>query len=176
MTLTGTANAGVNDPARRARTPARSRSSHRRARRLRLRLRGPRPPTAAATPTAPPSSPARPGEPHRGHDRLRLPLGQASTTFTLLQVKGTPSGATVEVRCKGPKCPAKSFKKHNAPRVLSLKPWLRKPLRAGTVPTVTVTKPGTFGMVKTFKVRANKRPSISERCLAPDSRSRASCT
>ena len=71
--------------------------------------------------------------------------------------------------------PREVLQEANAPRVLSLKPWLRKPLRAGTVLTVTVTKPGTFGMVKTFKVRANKRPSISERCLAPDSRSRASC-
>ena len=44
-----------------------------------------------------------------------------------------------------------------------------------TVLTVTVTKPGSFGMVKTFTVRANQRPSIAERCLAPDSRARASC-
>ena len=32
-------------------------------------------------------------------------------------------------------------------------------LRAGTVLTVTVTKPGAFGMVKTLTVKKNKRPT-----------------
>jgi hypothetical protein len=103
-----------------------------------------------------------------------------STTFTLLQVKGVPSGATVDVTCKGKGCPTTKGKaarltRKNAPRVLSLKPWIKKPLSAGTVLTVTVTKPGSFGMVKKFTVRARKRPQITESCLAPNSTSRASC-
>ena len=175
VTLTGTTNAGVNGtPLTRSNTGT-------------ITVLAPPPPApapapagappapAAATPTAPPVIPTPPSR-IAVTIAFDFPSAKQSTTFTLLQVKGAPSGATVEVRARCPKCPAKSsLKKHNAPRVLSLKPWLRKPLRAGTVLTVTVTKPGTFGMVKTFKVRANKRPSISERCLAPDSRSRASC-
>jgi hypothetical protein len=104
-----------------------------------------------------------------------------STTFSLLQVKGAPSGSTIEVTCKGKACPKSKGKairltKRNPPRVFSLKPWLKKPLRAGTVLTVTVTKPGSFGMVKTFTVRASTRPRITERCLQPNSKTaRATC-
>ena len=105
-----------------------------------------------------------------------------SSTFTLLQLKGAPSGASVDVVCSGKACPKRKGKatrltKPNAPSTLSLKPWLKKPLRVGTVLKVTVTKPGSFGMVKTFKVRANQRPLITTTCLEPNSKtSRTSCT
>lgn len=111
-----------------------------------------------------------------------FPAAGKSTTFTLLQVKGAPKGATIAVTCKGKGCPKQKGKatrltKRNAPRAFTLKPWLKKPLRAGTVLTVTVTKPGSFGMVKKFTVRANNRPKITETCLKPDSKTaRAACT
>jgi hypothetical protein len=109
-----------------------------------------------------------------------FPSAGKSTTFSLLQVKGSPSGATVDVTCKGKSCPKRKAKttrltKPNAPSTLSLKPWLNKSLRAGTVLKVTATKPGSFGMVKTFKVRANQRPQITTTCLQPNSKSRAAC-
>lgn len=106
--------------------------------------------------------------------------GAKSSTFTLLQVKGAPSGATVDVTCRGKGCPKRKGKavrltKPNAPSTLSLKPWLKKSLRVGTILKVTVTKPGSFGMVKTFKIRADQRPLITTTCLQPNSKSRASC-
>lgn len=134
------------------------------------------PPSAPVIP-APSAAPAVAPPPGRINVTIAFdfPSATKSTTFTRLQVKGAPSGATVSVTCKG-KCPARKFTKRNAPRTLTLKPWLKKPLRAGTVLTVTVTKPGSFGMVKTFTVRANKRPQITTRCLQPGSRTaRASC-
>ena len=133
------------------------------------------PPVAAPRPAAPPG-------------RINVTIafdgtrGAKSSTFTLLQVKGAPSGATVDAVCRGKGCPktkgkAARLTKRNAPSTLSLKPWLKKPLRAGTVLRVTVTRPGSFGMVKTFKVRANQRPAITTSCLQPNSKtSRASCS
>jgi hypothetical protein len=110
-----------------------------------------------------------------------FPSAGKSTTFSLLQLKGAPSGSTVDVTCRGKGCPKRKGKatrltKTNAPSTLPLKPWLKKPLRAGTVLKVTVTKPGAFGMVKTLKVRANQRPQITTTCLQPNSKSRATCT
>jgi hypothetical protein len=109
-----------------------------------------------------------------------FPSATKTTAFNLLQVKGAPAGATVKVTCKGKTCPKQKGKlarliKRNAPRALTLKPWLKKPLRAGTVLTVTVTKPDSFGMVKKLTVRANKRPTITTTCLQPNSKSRARC-
>ena len=62
-----------------------------------------------------------------------FPRAGKSTTFSLLQVKGAPSGATVDVTCIGKFCPKRKGKatrltKSNAPSTLSLKPWLKKPL------------------------------------------------
>jgi hypothetical protein len=63
------------------------------------------------------------------------------------------------------------------PRVLSLRPWLKRPLRAGAVLTVTVTKPAAFGIVKKLVVRRDRGPSITERCLQPGSKTaRAACS
>jgi hypothetical protein len=56
-----------------------------------------------------------------------------------------------------------------------LKPFLHKRLRAGAVITVTVTKPGAFGMVKKLTVKKNKGPTVSTSCLQPDSTAKAAC-
>ncbi|HEY6891055.1 MAG TPA: hypothetical protein VI300_24845 [Solirubrobacter sp.] len=178
VTLTGTANAGVNGtPLSRSNTGT-------------ITVVAPPPPPAAAVesparalPTAAPPSPAPAAAPP-AHIAVTIafdfPSAAKSTTFTRLQVKGIPSGATVDVSCQGKFCPKQKGKavrlsKSGAPRVLSLRPWLKKPLRAGTVLTVTVTKPGSFGMVKTLTVKKNKRPTISTSCLRPDSKTKAAC-
>jgi hypothetical protein len=113
-----------------------------------------------------------------------FPSAASSTKFTLLQVKNVPAGATVRATCKGAGCPTKKvkgkkrnvvFTKKNASATVNLKPFLRKSLRAGTVLTVTVTKPGFFGMVKKLTVKKNKRPTLSTSCLQPDSKAKAAC-
>jgi hypothetical protein len=49
-------------------------------------------------------------------------------------------------------------------------------LRAGAVLTVTVTKPGSFGMVKKLTVKRNKRPTLTTSCLTLDSKAKAPCS
>ena len=90
-------------------------------------------------------------------------LGRKSSRFTTLSVKGVPRGATVQVSCsKG--CARKAMTSARSGTV-SLKPFVRRSLRVKTKITVRVTKPGTLGVIKTFTVRARKRPSITTTCL-----------
>ncbi|MDA0159135.1 hypothetical protein OM076_02565 [Solirubrobacter ginsenosidimutans] len=115
-----------------------------------------------------------------------FPSAAASTKFTVLQVKGVPSGSTVVATCKGGGCPTKKvkgkkqnvvFTKKNASGTVNLTPFRNKALRAGAVLTVTVTKPGSFGMVKTLAVKKNKKPILSTSCLQPNSSTaKASCS
>ena len=107
-----------------------------------------------------------------------FPSAAASTKFTLLQVKGVPSGSTVVATCKGKGCPTKKvkgkkqnvvFTKKNASGTVNLTPFRNKALRAGAVITVTVTKPGSFGMVKKLTVKKNKKPVLTTSCLQPNS-------
>jgi sugar lactone lactonase YvrE len=100
------------------------------------------------------------------------------TVFTLLQVKGIPSGSTLKVSCKAPKrkkCPAKSFTKRNAKGTVSLKKWLKKRLAAGTKVTATITKPGRIGAVKIMTVKKRARPSFADRCLNPGAKKPTRC-
>ena len=94
---------------------------------------------------------------------------RASTKFTALQVKSTSPGTAVTVTCKGSGCPkalkGKGYVKQNAPKTLSLKAFIKTPLRAGITITVTVTKPNAIGAVKVLKVRAAKKPLITTKCL-----------
>jgi hypothetical protein len=114
-----------------------------------------------------------------------FPSAAASTKFTLLQVKGVPSGSTVVATCKGGGCPTKKvkgkkrnvvFTKKNAAGTVTLSPFRNRALRAGAVLTVTVTKPGSFGMVKKLTVKRNKRPTLTTSCLSPDSKATAPCS
>jgi hypothetical protein len=66
--------------------------------------------------------------------------------FRSLSVKGVPKGATVSARCTGKRCPERSFTKRNAKGTVVLKPFLRRPIRAGTRLTVSVTKAGAVGL------------------------------
>jgi hypothetical protein len=149
--------------------------------------------TRTYTVASPPPPPApnlsasnRPAAPERVNVTLAFgfPSAAASTRFTLLQVKNVPRGATVKATCKGRGCPTKRvkgkrknvvFTKKNASGNVKLKPFLRRSLRAGAVITVTVTKPGAFGMVKKLTVKRNKRPALSTTCLQPNSKAKAPC-
>ena len=115
-----------------------------------------------------------------------FPSAAASTKFTLLQVKGVPSGSTVTATCKGGGCPTKKvkgkkqnvvFTKKNASGTVNLTAFRNKALKAGAVLTVTVTKPGSFGMVKKLAVKKNKKPVLTTTCLQPNSSTaKASCS
>ncbi|WP_028065844.1 MopE-related protein [Solirubrobacter soli] len=104
---------------------------------------------------------------------------KGSTKFTTLQVKNVPFGATVSVVCKGSGCPSglkgKGFTKPNAFGTVSLAKFIKKPLKAGSVVTVTVSKPGAINAVKVLTVRAAKKPLIATKCLPPGAKSPVAC-
>jgi hypothetical protein len=87
--------------------------------------------------------------------------------LTTLNVTGVPAGATVKVTCrKG--CSAKTYTvtKKKAGTV-SLKRFIKRPIKVGTKITVVTTKPGTIGSHKVLTIRARRRPSVTVRCLPP---------
>lgn len=81
-----------------------------------------------------------------------------ATKLTSLVVKGVPAGSTVS---------AKGFKKTNASGTVSLKPLIKKPLKAGTTLTVTISHPAMSTAVKTLKIRPGKAPLVTTRCQPP---------
>ena len=106
-------------------------------------------------------------------ERLNFTLGfdfssaTTATRFTRLLVKEAPRGATLEVTCRGRSCPTRrvggtrrrtTFTQRIGTRAITLRPWIRTSLRAGTVLKVTVTRPGAVGRVKTLTARTNRRP------------------
>jgi hypothetical protein len=93
--------------------------------------------------------------------------GRRTTRLTALNVTAVPAGATVKATCpKG--CSAKTYTvtKKKAGTV-SLKAFVKRPLKVGTKITVVTTKPGTIGSHKVLTIRARKRPSVTARCLPP---------
>ncbi len=118
-------------------------------------------------------------------ERLNFTLGfdfssaTTATRFTRLLVKEAPRGATLEVTCRGRSCPTRrvggtrrraTFTQRIGTRAITLRPWIRTSLRAGTVLKVTVTRPGAVGRVKTLTARTNRRPLTRTTCLRPNSK------
>jgi hypothetical protein len=104
---------------------------------------------------------------------------KTSTKFTTLQVKNVPLGATVAVTCKGKGCPSglkgKGFTKKNAFGTVTLAKFIKKPLKAGAVVTVIVSKPDAISAVKVLTVRAAKKPLIQTKCVPPGAKSPVAC-
>ena len=96
-----------------------------------------------------------------------------------LVVTEVPRDATVTATCRtkqGRRCRGiRSFVKRNARGTVKLKPFLRHPLRGGTVIEVRVTKPGAIGAVKRLAIRRGKRPTIKSLCLPPGARAPVRC-
>ena len=133
--------------------------------------------TVAAPPPPPPPPPAL--------KRIIVTLSSnfpsvgATIRFSRLVVKGVPRGSKVTATCRtkqGRRCRGiRTFTKRNARGTVSLKRFLRKRLRAGTVIEVRVTKPNTIGAVKRLTVRRNKNPTITTRCLPPGAKRPVRC-
>ena len=133
--------------------------------------------TVAATPPPPPPPPAL--------KRIIVTLSSnfpsvgSTIRFTRLVVKNVPRGSKVTATCRtkqGRRCRGiRTFTKRNARGTVSLKRFLRKRLRAGTVIEVRVTKPNTIGAVKRLTVRRNRNPTITTRCLPPGAKRPARC-
>jgi hypothetical protein len=104
---------------------------------------------------------------------------KTTTKFTTLQVKNVPLGATVNVTCGGKGCPSglkgKGFTKTNAFGTVTLAKFIKKPLKAGDVITVVVSKPNAISAIKILTVRASKKPLITTKCQPPGAKSPVAC-
>ena len=70
---------------------------------------------------------------------------------------------------------ASDFDERNAFGTLTLARFIKSPLKAGTVLTVTVSKPGAINAVKVLTVRAGKAPLVATKCIPPGARTAVSC-
>jgi hypothetical protein len=86
-----------------------------------------------------------------------------------------PVGATVNVTCRGPGCPARSQNviatsgksKGKAGMVTIVLRRFERSLRAGAVLEIRVSKPGQIGKYTRFAVRRGKLPVRLDTCLSP---------
>ncbi len=86
-----------------------------------------------------------------------------------------PVGATVNVTCRGPGCPARSQNviatsgksKGKAGMVTIVLRRFERSLRAGAVLEIRVSKPGQIGKYTRFTVRHGKLPVRVDTCLSP---------
>ncbi len=93
--------------------------------------------------------------------------------MTVTCTKGSCPSTLVK-KVKG-KSVAKPLVFHNASGTINLKKLIAKPLKAGTVLTVVVSKPNTIAAVKVMTIRKGKAPLIASRCLPPGKKSPVSC-
>jgi N-acetylneuraminic acid mutarotase len=95
-----------------------------------------------------------------------------ATTLTQLTAKGLPAGTTLKIACKK-KCLRKTKLKRNKKGDINLLKAVPKRLKAGSVITVTVSKPGAVSMIKTLTIRKRKAPRLTTRCQAPGAKAAA---
>jgi hypothetical protein len=105
--------------------------------------------------------------------------GRASSRGTFLWrfSVSAPNGARVVVRCRGRGCPVKHQTRKasdfdtnaNGLKVIRLRRFEHRLLRRGVVIKVFVTRPGTYGKYVRFKMRRNRPPLRSDRCVTASS-------
>jgi PKD repeat protein len=86
--------------------------------------------------------------------------------ITLLEVRGAPRGARVNVRCTGRGCPFRLRRRIAETGRVRLSQFPRV-LVAGARIEVFVRAPGVIGKYVSFRIRAGKRPVRTDRCLMP---------
>ena len=95
-------------------------------------------------------------------------------------VVSAPQGARVDVRCRGRRCPFRSFAREadagaRAAATVRIRRLVRYLLRPGTLIEIRVTKRGEVGKFTSFRIRARRPPLRVDRCLPPGSRRPARC-
>jgi hypothetical protein len=93
------------------------------------------------------------------------------TTFTRFTVKA-PRGTKVATACKRAKC--RLSRKLRTPKTVHLRK-LERTFKAGTRIRVRLTKPSMIGKYVEIRIRRNKRPLRSDRCLNPGTAKPVSC-
>ena len=128
---------------------------------------------ATATPPAPPTSPvarSAPATRPAAVTRLMRPfpvvrikgrVTKRGARIELLSVKA-PWDAIIRVRCRGRTCPERVRRRAGGRRRIS---ELHRELAAGTVITVLITRPGTYGKYTRFVILRGQSPARTDRCL-----------
>jgi hypothetical protein len=123
-----------------------------------------------------------------GRDAAYPPLGSTVsfaynffdryTRFTSLVLRQARTGTTVGIRCTGSGCGFQSKTrriKQNHARVDLTSLVRRVRLRPRGTLEISVTRPGTVGLRRTFTVRAGKPPVQNDRCLVPGQSQPTAC-
>lgn len=95
-------------------------------------------------------------------------------------VVNAPDGARVQVRCRGRRCPFRSFARMadvqaRAARTVRIRRLARYVLPPGTLIEIRVTKRGEVGKYTRFRIRKGEPPVRVDRCLPPGARRPAPC-
>jgi hypothetical protein len=97
-----------------------------------------------------------------------------STTFRELLLRKVPADSDIVMTCKGPRCPRKCAA-ITGNGTVKLKAFAKRPLRVGTVLTITVTAKGYMGVVRRFTIRHSKLPRLEVLCLPPGRQKATAC-
>ena len=90
-------------------------------------------------------------------------------------VKNVPLGARLTARCTRKPCGGRRYAKLAKRHAVSLRPFVGRPLRRGTVLEIRVTKAGRTGAVKRLSIRRKGAPSMTTRCLPDGGRRPVRC-
>lgn len=140
---------------------------------------------APAPPSPPTSPPAPAGPPTAGAQsldflspfpvvRLRGQVTGRGARIELLAIQA-PQGARIEVTCRGRSCPARRAVAAAGRRSVRI-PRFQRPLTAGAVLEIRVTKPGTIGKYTRFSIRKGKSPLRRDMCVRPGRRAPIRCS
>jgi hypothetical protein len=97
----------------------------------------------------------------------------AGVSLSEFSIRG-PRRVLVRVRCRGRGCPFRRRRARMRRRLLRIHA-LERPLPAGIVLRVIVTKRGFIGKYSIFRIRRNRRPARKDRCVRPDARRPSRC-
>jgi hypothetical protein len=90
--------------------------------------------------------------------------------FTSLVVKDVPRGATVTASVRH----GRRFQKRNAHGTVVLRPFLHRTFKRGATLTVSVTKPGAIGRIRTLVI-GRRRVNVTTTCLPPGAKKPRRC-
>jgi PKD domain len=107
--------------------------------------------------------------------RIAGRLTPRGARLRILSVTRAPTCAVVRVSCRGRSCPARRVTRFKGRRGPVRFKRFQRPLRAGTVLTVRVSKGDRIGKYTRFVIRSGKAPRRRDRCLRPGETKGSAC-
>lgn len=100
-------------------------------------------------------------------------LTDLGARFTSVALRAS-RGARVAIRCRGEDCPYKRASRRLRVRRIRLRS-LERPLGAGTVVELRITKPELVGRFTRIRIRRDRTPRRLDRCLKPGAKKPSRC-